>query len=64
MDNKKNDRRNFLSKLGVAVVAGAALNPIISNASELLMNNEEAVEIKDFKGSLEDLLGVIGRAHV
>jgi Fe-S-cluster-containing dehydrogenase component len=58
MDNKnKNDRRNFLSKLGSAVVAGAVLNTVVSKASDLLINNEEAIEIKEFKGSIEDLLG-------
>jgi len=41
MDNKKTDRRNFLSKLGAAFVTGAALSPIASNASELLSNNIE-----------------------
>jgi Fe-S-cluster-containing dehydrogenase component len=42
MDNKNiTDRRNFLSKLGTAVVAGAALSPIVSKASELLSNNVE-----------------------
>ena len=57
MDNKKKDsRRNFLSKLGTAVVAGAVLNPVVSGASELLMNTEEGVEIKEFKGKIEDFL--------
>lgn len=41
MDNKKTDRRDFLSKLGVAVVAGAALSPIVSNASEDVENTKE-----------------------
>ena len=57
MDNKnKKDRRNFLSKLGSAVVAGAVLSPVVSKASSLL-NNEDVLEIKNFDGSIEEMLG-------
>ena len=41
MDNKKTDRRNFLSKLGAVVVAGTALSPIVSNSSELMSEDVE-----------------------
>jgi len=54
---KPNDRRDFLSKLGKGVIAGAVLSPLVSNASGLLLNNEEGIEIKNFKGNLADLVG-------
>jgi len=57
MEEKTNARRDFLSKLGMGVVAGAVLSPLVSSASKLLLNNEEGVEIKNFEGKLEDLLG-------
>ncbi|MCF6182679.1 4Fe-4S dicluster domain-containing protein [Lutibacter sp.] len=56
-NTKKNDRRDFLSKFGTAFIAGAALSPLISNASELLETENNVTEIKNFKGSFEDLLG-------
>jgi len=54
---KPNDRRDFLSKLGKGVIAGAVLSPLVSSASGLLLNNEEGIEIKNFKGNLADLVG-------
>lgn len=54
---KPNDRRDFLSKLGKGVIAGAVLSPLVSSASGLLLNNEEGIEIKNFEGNLEDLVG-------
>jgi len=56
-DTKKNNRRDFLSKFGAAFVAGAALSPLMANASKLTEKAEDVAEIKDFKGSFEDLLG-------
>lgn len=56
-DKKPNERRDFLSKLGKGVIAGALLGPLVSNASELLLSKEEGIEIKNFEGNLEDLVG-------
>lgn len=56
-EKKANDRRDFLSKLGKGVIAGALLGPLVSNASELLLDKEEGIEIKNFEGNLVDLVG-------
>lgn len=50
----KNSRRSFLGKLGTASLAGVLLSPAVSKATS---SNEEAVEIKNFTGSIESLLG-------
>jgi len=58
MDNEnKNTRRDFLSKFSTALVAGAVLSPVISKASQLVTEKDGVVEIKNFEGNLEEMLG-------
>jgi molybdopterin-containing oxidoreductase family iron-sulfur binding subunit len=54
--DKKKERREFLTQLGVAAVGGALISPLISNASKSA-SSKDIIEVKDFKVNIEDLLG-------
>ena len=53
----KSDRREFLSKLGIGIIAGTLANPLLSSAQKLLLDDKNVTEIKNFNGNLDELVG-------